>query len=62
MALSTESKNKINNLIFERANEIENKLSENNFFLAGLAGVRPEQVSEIALKTAIKEIKKTLNN
>ena len=62
MALSTESQNKIDNLIFERANEIENRLSENNYFLANLAGVKPEQVSEVSIKIAIKEIKETLKN
>ena len=58
MALSLESQKKVKRVIFERAYEIEQKLSEDDFFLAKMAGVRPEQVGEVSLKTAIKELQK----
>lgn len=56
------TKDKINKLIFERAYEIENRLSDDNFFLAKMAGVKPEQVSNVALNCAIREIKKEFAN
>lgn len=58
MALSIEGKKIIQRAIFERAYEIENRLSEDNFFLAKMAGLKPDQVSDVALKCAVKEIKK----
>lgn len=60
MALSQQTKEKVNQLIYERAYEIEVKLSADNFFLAKLAGLKPEQVEDVALKCAVKELKKTL--
>lgn len=62
MTLTLETKQKINNLIYERAYEIENLLSENDFFYAKMVGVKPEQVSDVALKIAVKELKKTLQS
>lgn len=61
MAIRQDQKNKINNIIYERAYEIETKLSENDFFLAKLAGVKPSDVSNVSLKVAIKELKKEMN-
>lgn len=60
--LSNKSKEQINNIIFERAYEIEQKLSEDNFFLAKMGGVKPESVSDVALKCAIKELQKEFAN
>lgn len=60
--LSNKTKEQINKLIFERAYEIEQKLSEDNFLLAKMAGVKPEQVSDVALICAIREIKKEFAN
>lgn len=60
--LSNKTKEQINKLIFERAYEIEQKLSEDNFLLAKMAGVKPEQVSDVALNCAIREIKKEFAN
>lgn len=58
MALSIEKQEKINKLIHERAYEIEQQLSEDDYFLAKMAGLKPEQVSEVALNCAVKELKK----
>ena len=60
--MKTTVKAEINKLIFERAYEIESRLSEDNFFLAKMAGLKPEQVGDAALKCAIKEIKKEFAN
>ena len=60
--MKTETKAKVNAIIFERAYEIECKLSEDNYFLAKMAGVKPEQVSDVALKCAIKELQKEFNS
>lgn len=60
MALSEEGKEFITNLIFERAYSIEDILSDGDFLQAKTAGVKPDDVSEIALKIAIKEIKEIL--
>lgn len=60
--ISNEANQAINNLLFERAYEIENKLSEDNFFLAKMAGLKPEQVGDVALECAIKELKKIFSN
>lgn len=60
MALSEKTKKKVQKMIFERAYEIEQKLSEDNFFLAKLAGLKPEQVSDVSLKVAVKELKKKM--
>lgn len=62
MALSKEKKEKIINYIYERAFEIEWVLSDNNFYLAKIAGVNPEQVTDVALKCCNKRIKKGLIN
>lgn len=56
--MNAEAKAKVNAMIFERAYEIECKLSEDNYFLAKMAGVKPEQVNDVALKCAIKELQK----
>lgn len=56
--LSEDTKQKIQQLIFERAYEIEQQLSEQNYLLADMACVRPEQVSEVALRCAVKELKR----
>lgn len=60
--LSKKTKEKIQNMIFERAYEIEQKLSDDNFFLAKMAGIKPDQVSNVALKCAIRELKKEFAN
>ncbi len=52
-------KQKLQKLIYERAFEIEEKLSKDDFFLAKLAGLKPYQVSDVALSCAIKEVKDT---
>lgn len=62
MPISIESKQKIDKMIFERAYEIENKLSEDDFFLAKMAGLKPDQVSDVALNCAIKELKNNVSN
>lgn len=56
--MTAEAKAKVNAIIFERAYEIECKLSEDNYFLAKMAGVKPEQVNDVALTCAIKELQK----
>lgn len=61
MALSQENKDKVLAIIFERACEIETLLSEDNFFRASMAGVAPHQVTEVALKAAIMQIKREFN-
>lgn len=60
MALTSETKQEVQKRIFERAYEIEDKLSEDNFFLAKMAGLKPNQVSAISLRCAVKELKKEL--
>lgn len=40
--------------------EIETALSDNDFFLAKMAGLKPEQVADVALKCAIRELNKRL--
>lgn len=59
--ISTAAKQTINNVIFERAYIFEERLSEDNFFLAKLCGLRPDQISDASLKMAVKEIKKEFN-
>lgn len=58
MKLSNETKQQVNKLIFERAYEIEQQLSEDNFFTAKILGIKPEMVSDVSLKVAVKELKK----
>lgn len=60
--LSPAAKKKLQKMIFERAYEIEQRLSEDNFFLAKMGGIKPEQVSDVALKCAIKELQKEFAN
>lgn len=60
--LSKETKEKVQKMIFERAYEIEQKLSDDNFFLAKMAGIKPDQVSNVALNCAIRELKKEFAN
>ena len=57
--ISIPAKKAIDTLIFERAYEIEAKLSADNYFFAKMAGLKPEQVSDVALNCACKELKKT---
>jgi len=59
--LSNESKEKLKQVIFERAYDIEQTLSEDNFFLARLVGLNPDQVEDASLKIAVKELKKEFN-
>jgi len=59
--ISEATKKNVQNLIFERAFEIEQKLSEDDFFRAKMAGVNPKDVTDVALKAAIMSIKKDLN-
>lgn len=61
MSLSAKTKKKVDNLIFDRAYEIEQMLSENDFFMAKLCGVKPEQVEDVSLRLAVKELQKTIN-
>ena len=61
MAIKQECKDKLHVLIYERAYEIEKKLSDDNFFLAKLAGIKPTDVSDVSLKIAIKELQKEMN-
>lgn len=61
MPLSEENKNIVLNEIFERAYELESRLAEQDYFLAKIAGLKPEEVSDIALKLAIKEMKETFS-
>lgn len=56
--MKSATKEQINNMIYERAYVIEAQLSEDNYFLAKMAGLKPEQVEEVALKCAVKELKK----
>ena len=58
MALSIEKQEKINKLIYERAYEIEQQLSEDDFFMAKMCGLKPEQVEDVALRVAVKELQK----
>ena len=62
MAIKQERKKEIKNLIYERAYEIEQKISEDNFLLAKLLGVGKEDVTNVALKVAIKELRVKIEN
>lgn len=57
------TRKKINAIIYDVALDIEQELTGKNvdFLLAEMAGVKPENVSDIALKCAIKEVKDALN-
>jgi len=59
--LTVKNKEQLHKLIFERAYEIEEYLSEDNFFIAKLCGLKPEQVGDAALKVAVKELQKEFN-
>ncbi len=50
-------KTKLQKLIYERDFEIEESLSKDDFFLAKMIGLKPEQVSDVSLSCAIKELK-----
>jgi len=50
----------IQQLIFERAWEIEGVLAKDNYFLAKMAGVSPEQVESVALEVSSREYRKIL--
>lgn len=58
--ITEQTKHKIHNTIYERAYEIEAMLSDDNFFMAKLAGLKPEQVEEVALNVAIKELQNNM--
>lgn len=62
MALPEKVKNKISDgirkLIFERAWEIEQELAKDNYFLAKITGVSPEQVESVALEVSLREYRK----
>lgn len=55
--ISEQGKQAVNQLIIERAFEISEKLKDDDFFLANIAGLKPEQVDDVSLKCAIKELK-----
>lgn len=59
--LTNAQKEKINQAIYELAYEIEKKLvGDGDYFLAKMAGVKPSDVREVALKTAIRYYAKIL--
>lgn len=60
MALDSKKKKKLNKLIYEVAYELEQRLSENDFLQAKMAGVDPSEVSNVSLKCAVKFIKKLI--
>ena len=66
MALSEKVKKKISDsmqeFIFERAWEIEQALVKDNYFLAKIAGVSPEQVEAVALEVSLREYRKILKH
>ena len=65
MALPEEIKKKISDgireLIFERAWEIEAVLEKDDYFLAKMAGVSPEQIESVALEVSLREYQKIRN-
>ena len=60
MALDRKKKNKLNKLIYEVAYELEQRLSDNNFLQAKIAGLNPSEVPDVSLKCAVKFIKKLI--
>ena len=62
MAISETAKKIINGFIFERAYEIEEALTANDFMLAKIAGFGTNEatISDFALKVAIREAKHNL--
>ena len=58
--MALDSKKKLNKLIYEVAYELEQRLSENDFLQAKMAGVAPSEVSNVSLKCAVKFIKKLI--
>lgn len=62
MALSTENKEKVYRIIFERAYEIEQQLSDDDFFLAKMCGLSPYEVSDASLRIAVMELQKEFNH
>lgn len=62
MTLTKEQKEIINEAIYALAYEIEKKLaSDGDFFLADMACVKPSEVGEVALKTAIRYFKNEMS-
>jgi hypothetical protein len=59
--ISQGTKQIVNKIIFERAYEIEQMLSEDDFFLARMGGLRPDQVEDASLRIAVKELEKEFN-
>lgn len=60
--ISNNTKELINQKIYELASIIEDRLSDNNFFLAKMAAVKPSEVHNVALKTAIMQISNQIKN
>lgn len=60
MAAPNKTKEELRHLLFEIAYEIDEQLSANNYFLAKIAGVRPEDVESVALETAQRKLLKIL--
>lgn len=58
--MKKDKKEQINQIIYERAYEIEEILSKDDFFGAKMAGVPIEQISDVALKIAVREIVDTM--
>ena len=62
MSLPEEIKKKISDgireLIFERAWEIEEVLEKDDYFLAKMVGVSPEQIESVALEISLREYRK----
>jgi hypothetical protein len=50
----------INKIIFEKAYEIEELLSKNDFFLCKIGGIRIQDISDISLKTATEWFKREI--
>lgn len=61
--MKNQTKKKMNAIICEVAWNIEQRLTgeKADFLLAELAGVKPADVSDVALKCAIREVKDALN-
>ena len=55
--LSDKKKKQVNKLIYETAYEIEQRLSELNYFEAKMYGIPPYKIPDVALGAAVKYIK-----
>jgi hypothetical protein len=56
-SITPEQKEKVNQMIYKIAYEIETALSDDDFFLAKMSGIKPEDLSQISLKLAIRQLK-----